>query len=78
MTAIQPSTEWLAEAGEAGIREPKAMTLATAAATGVPSPRIVLLRGHDEDAFTGYTSRLRDRIADVRVESGWRIEHLAP
>jgi pyridoxamine 5'-phosphate oxidase len=48
---------WLAEAGEAGIREPNAMTLATAAATGEPSARIVLLRGVDAGGFTWYTNR---------------------
>lgn len=48
---------WLEDAGEAGIREPNAMTLATAAANGEPSARIVLLRGVDVDGFTWYTNR---------------------
>ena len=56
---------WLADAGEAGIREPNAMTLATAAATGEPSARIVLLRGVDADGFTWYTNRESRKGRDV-------------
>ena len=56
---------WLTEAGEAGIREPNAMTLATATATGEPSARIVLLRGVDADAFTRYTNRESRKGRDV-------------
>ncbi len=54
---IRQFLAWLAEAGEAGIREPNAMTLATAAASGEPSARIVLLRGVDATGFTWYTNR---------------------
>ena len=38
---------WFADAQAAGIREPNAMTLATADATGTPSGRTVLLKGVD-------------------------------
>ena len=55
--SIRQFLAWLMEAGEAGIREPNAMTLATASATGEPSARIVLLRGVDADGFTWYTNR---------------------
>jgi pyridoxamine 5'-phosphate oxidase len=48
---------WLDQAAEAGIREPNAMTLATATASGEPSARIVLLRGVDAGGFTWYTNR---------------------
>ncbi len=47
---------WLEEARAAGIRAPEAMALATAAADGVPSARVVLLRGFDERGFVFYTS----------------------
>lgn len=50
-------TAWLGDAGASGIRWPEAMTLATADATGVPSARVVLLRGHDERGLTFYTNR---------------------
>jgi pyridoxamine 5'-phosphate oxidase len=47
---------WLEEAREA-VAEPHAMTLATAAADGTPSARIVLLRGIDERGLTFFTNR---------------------
>ena len=52
--------QWLRDAQGAGIREPEAMTLATATARGAPSARIVLCRGIGEDGvrfFTNYQSR---------------------
>jgi pyridoxamine 5'-phosphate oxidase len=48
---------WLEEAAAAGVREPNAMTLATADAAGTPSARVVLLRGVDVRGFTWYTNR---------------------
>jgi pyridoxamine 5'-phosphate oxidase len=47
---------WFAEAEEAELPEPHAMTLATADAEGRPSARIVLLKGLDGDSFVFYTS----------------------
>jgi pyridoxamine 5'-phosphate oxidase len=47
---------WLAEALEAGLPEPNAMTLATADGAGRPSARIVLLRGFDAAGFVWYTN----------------------
>lgn len=51
---------WFSEARAHGIHEPEAMTLATAGADGVPSARIVLMKGFGEEGiafFTNYTSR---------------------
>ena len=50
---------WFAEAQAAETREPNAMTLATATADGVPSARIVLLKGVDTGFvfYTNYGSR---------------------
>ncbi|MGH9646737.1 MAG: pyridoxamine 5'-phosphate oxidase, partial [Bryobacteraceae bacterium] len=48
--------KWFAEARAAGIKEPNAMTLATASADGQPSARIVLLKGVDESGFVFYTN----------------------
>jgi len=59
--------DWLAAAGEAGMREHYAMTLATANAQGQPSARIVLLRAWDERGFvfyTNYGSRKGDELAE--------------
>jgi pyridoxamine 5'-phosphate oxidase len=47
---------WLAEALEAQLPEPNAMTLATADGAGRPSARIVLLRGFDAAGFVWYTN----------------------
>ena len=47
---------WLEEAGRA-VREPHAMTLATAEKGGRPSARVVLLRGLDKRGLTFFTNR---------------------
>ena len=47
---------WLAEAGKSEPNDPNAMTLATADADGVPSARMVLLKGLDERGFVFYTN----------------------
>lgn len=60
--------EWLGVArAHPAIIEPTAMTLATADANGMPSARIVLLKGHDERGFVFYTnlqSRKSNEILD--------------
>ena len=53
---INKFTQWFAQAHEAGIKEPTAMTLATATRDGIPSARIVLLKAHDEQGFVFYTN----------------------
>ncbi len=53
-------SRWYEQAGQAGLREPQAMALATASADGSPSARMVLLKGFDERGFvffSGYGSR---------------------
>lgn len=47
---------WLEEAIQAGVPEPTAMILSTADAAGVPSARVVLLKGLEEDAFRFFTN----------------------
>lgn len=57
---------WFAESVEAGVPEPNAMILATAAADGRPSARTVLLKGYDERGFvffTNYASRKGTELA---------------
>jgi len=57
---------WFEEAVKAEARDPNAMTLATASAHGVPSARIVLLKGFDERGFvffTDYRSRKGTELA---------------
>ncbi len=47
---------WLAAAVEAGLREPNAMTLATATPQGKPAARVVLLKDVDEQGFRFFTN----------------------
>jgi pyridoxamine 5'-phosphate oxidase len=47
---------WFQQALDAQLYEPNVMTLATASAEGVPSARIVLLKGFDEEGFVFYTN----------------------
>jgi len=57
--AADPFTQfqhWFDEALRAEISTPNAMTLATAAADGSPSARIVLLKGIDHNGFVFYTN----------------------
>lgn len=48
---------WLADAVDAGLDEPTAVTLATVDASGAPDARIVLLRGIDERGVSWFTNR---------------------
>ena len=48
--------QWLQEAAAVGLKEPGAMTLATATPEGIPSARVVLLRGIDARGFLFYTN----------------------
>jgi pyridoxamine 5'-phosphate oxidase len=53
---IQQFQKWWDQALKADILEPNAMTLATASADGLPSARIVLLKGFHERGFVFYTN----------------------
>ena len=53
---IQLFAAWLQNAVDSGIREPNAMTLATADAAGRPSARVVLLKSYDEEGFVWFTN----------------------
>jgi len=56
---------WFEEANAAGVKEPNAMTLATADANGKPSARIVLLKGIERGGFVfygNYLSRKGDHL----------------
>ncbi|MEX0582203.1 MAG: pyridoxamine 5'-phosphate oxidase family protein, partial [Sneathiella sp.] len=48
--------DWMAEAEKSEANDPTAMSLATADADGVPSVRMVLLKGADERGFVFYTN----------------------
>jgi pyridoxamine 5'-phosphate oxidase len=53
---IEQFRRWYDDARAAGVRQPDAMTLATATADGVVSARTVLMRGLDERGFAFYTN----------------------
>jgi len=56
---------WFDDANAAGLVEPSAMTLATAGADGVPSARMVLLRGVDRRGFVFYTNYDSRKAAEL-------------
>lgn len=61
---------WFEEARTGGAFEPEAMTLATATGAGVPSARMVLMKGFDESGlafFTNYSSRKATELAENPV-----------
>ncbi len=47
---------WFEEAEKKEINDPNALALGTASKEGVPSVRMVLLKGHDENGFVFYTN----------------------
>ena len=49
-------SDWLREAEAKEINDPTALALATVGADGMPSCRMVLLKGHDERGFVFYTN----------------------
>ena len=48
--------QWFEDAQRSEPNDPNAMALATATASGVPSVRIVLLKGYDSQGFVFYTN----------------------
>ncbi len=54
--AIDQFTAWWDDAVNSQIDEVNAMTLATASADGIPSARIVLLKGYDQNGFVFFTN----------------------
>ena len=58
---IRQFQRWFDDAVAAGIEEPHAMTLATAAVDGTPSARMVLMKGVDNRGFTFFTNYRSDK-----------------
>ena len=62
---------WFREAERAGARQPDAMTLATAGASGAPSARMVLFKGLEDGSFVFYSNydsrKGRDLAANRRA-----------
>ena len=53
---LQQFAIWWGEARNSHLHEVNAMTLATASKSGIPSARIVLLKGYDERGFVFFTN----------------------
>jgi pyridoxamine 5'-phosphate oxidase len=58
---------WMADAVAAGLTEPTAMVLATAGADGVPSARLVLLKGVVGEEMRFFTNLNSAKAADLAV-----------
>jgi pyridoxamine 5'-phosphate oxidase len=63
---IQQFALWFDNALEAKVQEPNAMTLATASKKGIPSARIVLLKGFDTEGFVFYTNYESHKGKDLK------------
>ncbi|HVF53493.1 MAG TPA: pyridoxamine 5'-phosphate oxidase [Actinomycetota bacterium] len=64
---IRQFARWMSDAIEAKLHLANAMTLATADARGIPSARMVLLRGVDENGFVFFTNHSSRKGADLAV-----------
>jgi pyridoxamine 5'-phosphate oxidase len=60
-------TRWFEQALKAQVNEPNAMNLATVAADGRPSSRIVLVKQFDERGFTWYTNYDSRKAQELRA-----------
>jgi pyridoxamine 5'-phosphate oxidase len=80
---LEEVRRWYEEAVAAGLPEPEAMALATASVDGMPSVRIVLLKGIDDRGlqfFTNYRSRKGRELAEnprAAVTLHWQPLHRA-
>jgi pyridoxamine 5'-phosphate oxidase len=66
---IEQFTAWFEQAINAEVNEPNAMTLATVAADGRPSSRIVLVKQFDPRGFTWYTNYGSKKARDLSDNS---------
>lgn len=64
---IELFREWLAMAEDKEPNDPNAMTLATASPDGVPSARMVLLKGVDERGFVFYTNLGSQKARELKA-----------
>ncbi len=62
---IEQFSRWFANATDAAIAEPNAMTLATVAHDGAPDARVVLLKGVDQRGFTFFTEYRSQKGLDL-------------
>ncbi len=64
---IDQFRKWFDEATKSEIIEPNAMTLATVTEKGIPSSRMVLLKGIEQGGFVFYTNYQSEKGKDLEV-----------
>lgn len=67
---VEMFRRWIEEAMAAGVHEPNAMVLATATAAGVPSSRMVLLKGLSDEGFVFFSNQASRKGTDL-AENPW-------
>ena len=58
--------KWFAVAEKSEINDPNALSLATSTSKGIPSVRMVLLKGYSEDGFVFYTNFNSKKSSDLK------------
>jgi pyridoxamine 5'-phosphate oxidase len=66
LEAVATFREKFSRLDELGMREPSAVTVATVGEDGMPSARVVLLRGFDERGFVFFTNSLSRKGSQLR------------
>ncbi|MFZ1750008.1 MAG: pyridoxamine 5'-phosphate oxidase [Saprospiraceae bacterium] len=61
---------WFHEAIDGGVLEPNAFILSTVSVIGLPSARVILLKGVDQKGFVFYTNYHSDKAKDLKVNPG--------
>lgn len=65
---LEQFAAWYADAVAAGVAQPDAMALATVAADGRPSVRMVLLKGHDARGVRFYTNHESRKARELALD----------
>ena len=63
---IELFKEWFNEAKKTEINDPNVFTLATVDANGIPSARMILLKGYDQNGFVFYTNLNSKKSSDLK------------
>lgn len=58
--------QWLTDAVKAGVSKPNAMVVATASVKGIPSSRVVFLKGFSDQGFLFYTHYTSPKAQDLK------------
>jgi len=63
---IELFSEWFNEAKKTEIKDPNALALSTSSKDGIPSVRIVLLKGFNQNGFVFYTNLDSKKSIDIK------------